>query len=146
MSRENVEVVKSVLEPFQGLNAAEIDWGAESIREVLADKCSPELELRTLESGIGAGVDATYHGVDGLVRYLQDWLEPFSEYHSEWLDFIDQGDFVLVPNSNWGVGTGSGARVEIELAYACEVKDGLITRVLQYGTIDDAREAIKAST
>ena len=28
------------------------------------------------------------------------------------------------------------------MAYACDVKDGLITRLLQYDTLDDARSAI----
>jgi hypothetical protein len=31
------------------------------------------------------------------------------------------------------------------MAYACEVKDGLITRLLQYDNVDDAREAVAGS-
>ena len=29
------------------------------------------------------------------------------------------------------------------MAYACELKDGLITRLLQYDTLDEARDAIE---
>ncbi len=145
MSEENVDVVRSLLGPWQGLNVAEIDWDSEPIRELIAEGSSPEIEVRTLESGTGTGVDPVYHGVDGVVRYLQDWMEPFGEYHVEWLDFIAEGDFVFVPVRNWGIGSGSGARTELELVYACEVKGGLVTRLLQYDTLDDAREAIKAS-
>jgi ketosteroid isomerase-like protein len=144
MSDDAVKVVQSLLGPFEDMNTAEIDWGANAIRETVGAVCSPDIELRTLESGIGTGVDSSYRGVDGVVRYLQDWLEPFGEFHSTWIEFIDAGDFVLVPNSHWGLGKGSGARVELEMVYACEVKDGLITRLLQYDTLDDAREAIKA--
>lgn len=35
MSQENVELVRSLLGPLEGLNVAEIDWGAQPIREVL---------------------------------------------------------------------------------------------------------------
>ena len=142
----NVELVRSLLGPFEGLNVAEIDWGAEPIREVLAGAVSPEAELRTLDSGAGTGVSAVYHGLDGVVSYLQDWIEPFGEYYAEWGEFIEHGDFVLVPVRNWGVGSGSGAPVEIELVYACEVKDGLITRMLQYDTLEEAKRAISAGS
>jgi ketosteroid isomerase-like protein len=142
MSAENVEVVRSLLGPFQGINVAEIDWGAEPIRQLLAGSCSPEIEVRTLESGMGTGVDPVYNGVDGVISYLQDWMEPFNDYRTEWLDFIDEGDFVLVPVSNRGTGSGSGVPVELDLVYACEVRDGLIARILQYDTIEDAREAL----
>jgi hypothetical protein len=144
MSEQNVEVVRSLLGPFEGLNTAEIDWGADVVRDALAAKCSPEIELRTLESGIGTGIDPTYRGLDGVARYLSAWMEPFSEFHSTWIEFIDAGDFVLVPNSHWGLGKGSGARTELEMAYACEVKDGLITRILQYDTVEDAKKAIES--
>jgi hypothetical protein len=29
--------------------------------------------------------------------------------------------------------------VDLELVYACEVRDGLIVRIVQYDTLDDAR-------
>jgi hypothetical protein len=146
MSAENVDVVRNQLEQFQGVDLAEIDWGAEPIREILAAGNSPNVELRTLESGTGAGVDAVYRGLDGLARYLGDWMEPFSEYRVESFDFIDEGEFVQVPSSQWGVGGGSGARVEHEITWACEVKDGRITRILQYDTVQQARDAIASET
>jgi SnoaL-like domain len=145
MSRENVEVVRSLLEPFGATNTAEIDWEAPGLRDAFAAACSPELEVRTLDSGTGTGVDPVYRGLDGLARYLRDWLEPFSEYHADWLEFIDAGDYVLVRTSQWGIGAGSGARVEIDLAYACEAQDGLITRVVQYDTLAEARAATGSS-
>ncbi len=141
MSKENVEVVRSVLEPFDGINGAEIDFGSDEIREILARTHSPDVELRTLESGIGTGISDVYRGWDGLVQYFRDWLEPFSEYRSKWVEYIDAGDRVLVPAKHWGIGSGSGARVEIELSYVFELRDGLITRIAQYDTLEDAREA-----
>jgi len=145
MSEANVEVVRSVLVPFESVNVADVDWSAVPVRELLAGVCAPDIELRTLESGIGTGVGELYRGLDGLISYLHEWMEPFGEYRIEWSDYIEDGDFVLVPSIQWGIGGGSGVRVELELVYACEVKDGRIARVLQYDTVEDARAAIESA-
>ena len=139
---ENVELVRSLIRPFESLNVAAIDWSAPEIREVFSAGCSPDIELLTLDSGAGAGLDAEYHGVDGFARYLTDWLEPFTDYRVEWLDFIDAGDWVLVPSKQWGIGEGSGVRVELDLVWVCRVKDRLVTHVRQFDTLDEARTAI----
>jgi len=141
MSQENVEIVRSVLEPLEGINLAAIDWDLEAIREMLGRAYLPDVELTTLASGIGSGVGEFYRGADGVVRYLREWLEPFSEYHVENLNYVEAGDCVLVPSRQWGVGAGSGARVEIQLTTLCELRDGKIARVHQYDTLEEAREA-----
>jgi ketosteroid isomerase-like protein len=141
MSRENVEVVRSVFEPFRSVNVAAIDWELDAIREAAGQAYSPDVELTTLASGLGSGVDEFYSGADGLVRYLREWLEPFAEYYIENLDYIDAGDCVLVPSRQYGVGEGSGAKVEIELTTLYELRDGKIVRSHQYDTLEEAREA-----
>jgi ketosteroid isomerase-like protein len=142
MSAENVQIVREALEPFSTLDVIEIDWGSNAIREALGASFAEDVELRTLESGAGSGVNSFYSGWDGLVSYLREWFEPFSEYHVEWLDFIDAGDHVLVPCTQWGIGASSGARVELELTHVYRVRDGRIDRVNQYDTLDEAREAV----
>jgi ketosteroid isomerase-like protein len=72
---------------------------------------------------------------------VRTWLEPFSEYHVENLDYVDAGECVLVPSRQWGIGTESGARVELELTTLYKVQDGRITQVHQYSTMDEALEA-----
>ena len=141
MSQENVEIVRSVFEPLDGVNAAAIDWDVEGIRELLGSAYSPDVELRTLDIPIGLGISDSYRGVNGLVEYLRDWLEPFSEYHVENLDYIDAGDCVLIPSRQWGIGSASGARVELELTTLYELREGLIVRAHQFETLDEAREA-----
>jgi ketosteroid isomerase-like protein len=141
MSQKNVEIVRSVLEPFAGIDGTEVDWGADEIREQVKRKHTPDVELRPLESGAGSGPSALYEGWDGLIAYLREWLEPFSEYHLETLDYIEAGDCVLVPTRQWGVGRASGIRAEIELTFLYELRDGKIMRITQYDTLDDAREA-----
>ena len=141
MSQQNVEIVSSLLEPFEGIDGTAIDWGAEPIRQMVERACWPNVELRPLESGLGSGPSALYRGPDGFLEYLQEWLEPFREYHAESLDYIDAGDCVLVPSRQWGIGGASGARVELELTWLYELRDGRIARMEQYDTVEDAREA-----
>jgi ketosteroid isomerase-like protein len=141
MSRENVEIVRSVFEPLGGVNVAAIDWEIGAIREAAGQAYSPDVELTTLASGLGTGVDKFYRGVDGVVRYLREWLEPFAEYYVQSLDYIDAGDCVLVPSRQWGVGEGSGAKVEIELTTLYELRGGKIVRMHQYDTLEEARQA-----
>ena len=61
------------------------------MRELFGPRFSPEIELTTLASGMGSGVDEHYSGWDGLIQYLTEWLEPFSEYQIENLDYIVAG-------------------------------------------------------
>jgi ketosteroid isomerase-like protein len=143
MSEKYVEIVRSMLEPFAGIDVAAIDWGAAEIRETIGRDYSPGVELTTLASGFGSGVGEHYRGLDGLIQYLREWLEPFSEYRVENLDYIEAGNCVLVPARQWGVGGGSGARVEIELTTLYELRDGQIARIHQYDTLEEAREAAR---
>ena len=123
------------MSPFNGFNLAAIDWDVEAIREMLGRAYSPDIELTTLASGLGSGVNEFYRGLDGLVRYLREWLEPFSEYHVENLDYVEAGECVLIPSRQRGIGAGSGARVELQLTTLIELRDGRIARVHQYDTL-----------
>jgi ketosteroid isomerase-like protein len=145
MSQQNVEIVRAVLGAMDGVNAAAIDLDVEEIREILGSAYSPDVELTTLASGVGSGVGEFYRGADGLVRYLREWLEPFSEYYVENLEYIEAGECVLVPSRQWGVGAASGARVELELTTLFELRDGRISRAHQYDTLEDAMEAAESS-
>jgi ketosteroid isomerase-like protein len=141
MSEENVALVRAAWEPLAGADLAGIDWSASFIRDTLGRTYSPEIELKTLEIPLGLDIRDSYHGLDGLVEYLRAWLEPFSEYHVENLDYIEAGECVLVPSRQWGVGRESGIRTELELTTLCELRDGRIVRVQQYDTLEDALEA-----
>jgi hypothetical protein len=65
MSQENMKIVRSMFEPFDGVNLAAIDWSADVIREALGPAYSPEIELTTL------AIPLSYRGLDGLVEYLR---------------------------------------------------------------------------
>ena len=129
-----------LLEPFAGPTSL---WSTAAKRSARGVRraYSPEIELRTLASGLGSGVGESYRGFDGLVRYLREWLEPFAEYRVERLDYIEAGDWVLVPTRQRGVGKASGARAELELVHAYKLRNGQIVRLNQYDTVEEALEA-----
>jgi ketosteroid isomerase-like protein len=139
----HVETVRALSQPFGAINVGAIDWRADEIRELLAQTYAEDVEMRTLESGMGLGLKETYSGLDGAVEYLASWLEPFDEYYVEWLDYIDAGDScVLVPSHQRGVGRTSGADVEIDVVFLLEVRDGRISKSFQYDTLEQARKAV----
>jgi ketosteroid isomerase-like protein len=140
MSEADVQLVRSLMGPFDGIDVAQIDWSAPPIRELVEGMCSPDVELTTLESAAGSGPSRSYSGWDGVIRYLQEWFEPFSEYHME-LDYIDAGDRVLVPMQVRATGELSGAVTELELVMVYEVRDGKFARISMQDTIEDARAA-----
>jgi ketosteroid isomerase-like protein len=141
VSQENVERVRSILDPFFGVDVTAIDLDSQAIREVLERDYTPDVELWTLASGFGSGVREYYRGRDDLIRYFREWLEPFSEYRLEALDYIEAGHCVLVPSHQWGMGEGSGARVELDLTTLYQLRDGQIARMEQHDTTKEALEA-----
>jgi ketosteroid isomerase-like protein len=138
MSRENVELVRQLWEPFKGVDNTAIDWDDEAIREMTERFWSPEIELRWTRSGPEARV---YQGRDGVIQALREWLESFSEYYNEPLDFIEVGDRVVVPNRQWGIGSTSGIPVEDEYIWVYEIRDSQIARIDEYDTLEEALEA-----
>jgi ketosteroid isomerase-like protein len=139
----NVEIVRALSEPFASVDVGAIDWRAAEIRELLAQTYTEDVELRTLQSGVGLGLKESYYGLDGTIEYLASWLEPFDEYHVEWVDFVDGGgDCVLVTSHQHGIGGTSGARVEIDVAFLLQVRDGRISKSFQYDTLEEAQEAV----
>jgi ketosteroid isomerase-like protein len=138
MSEENVEILRSMWEPFKGLDATGIDWDSGAMSELVEQRFSPEVELRWSTTGPEARV---YRGREGVLQAFREWVQPFSEYYTEPLDFIGVGDQVVVPQRQWGVGGGSGIPVEIEVTHVYLFRDGQIARVDEYDTIEEALEA-----
>jgi ketosteroid isomerase-like protein len=92
--------------------------------------------------GYGSREARVYRGRDGVIQAFREWEEAFSEYRSEPLDFIDEGDRVVVPIRQWGVGRTSQVPVEIEVTHVYEFRNGQIARVDEYDTLEEALEAV----
>ena len=138
MSQENVELIRALWEPVKGADFTTFDWDDQAIRELIERFWSPEIKLRWSRSSPEARV---YQGRDGLIQAFREWVEEFSEYYNEPLDFIEVGDRVVVPNRQSGIGSASGIPVEFEAAWVYEIRDGQIARIDEYDTLDAALEA-----
>ena len=138
MSQENVELVRELWEPFKGVDFATVDWDGEAIRGMTERFWSPEIELQRGRSSPEARL---YQGRDGVIQAFREWVEPFSEYHNEPLDFVEVGDRVAVPNRQSGIGSASGVPVEFEFTWVYEIRDGRIARIDEYDTLEEALEA-----
>jgi hypothetical protein len=77
----------------------------------------------------------------GRAQAFREWLEPFSEYHSEPLDYIGVG-ILRRADPAVGIGRASGAPVEIEVTYVFQFRDHMITRIDEYDTLKEALEAV----
>jgi ketosteroid isomerase-like protein len=80
-----------------------------------------------------------------VIHAFREWLESFSEYYNEPLDFIEVGDRVVVPNRQWGIGSTSGIPVEDEVTWVYEIRDNQMARLDEYDTLDEALEAVELS-
>jgi ketosteroid isomerase-like protein len=139
VSAEYVQIVRTMWEGFKGLDAAQVDWHNEAVRELLEKPFAPDAELRWSTTG---PENTVYRGRDGVVQAMREWVEPFSEYYAEALDYIDLGDHVVVPTRQRGVGRESQVPVEIEVTHVFIFRDdGLIARLDEYDTLEEGLEA-----
>jgi ketosteroid isomerase-like protein len=58
------------------------------------------------------------------------------------LDYIEVGDYVVVPIRHRGVGKTSGAPAEIEVAHVYEFRGDQIARFDEYDSLEEALEAV----
>jgi ketosteroid isomerase-like protein len=135
MSQEKVEIARRWYEP------------ATSKQELLGAMdqtmalCHPDVEWTVPEDG------TTYRGRDGVSRRLTEWLASFDDYRYEIQRVIDcGGDDVLVEAIEEGRGAVSGAQVRSTHYELLTIRDGLIVRVREYYSGDDAFAAAGLSS
>ena len=103
----------------------------------------PDVEWRTAADEPSP---QTYRGCDGVRRFAAEiseaWMDRFDDA-MEFEDFIDLGDWVVVPWTARVRGRGSGVPVDLSETYAVRVEDGRIVRVDEYRTRDEAIDAVR---
>jgi ketosteroid isomerase-like protein len=138
VSEGNAEILRAMWEPFKGIDATKIDWDAEEIRGLVERGYSPDVELTWSANWAGK---RAYQGRDGVIQAFREWVEPFSEYYVEALEYIEVGAKVVVPTRQWGVGRASGAPVETEVTHVYEFRGDQVARLDEYQTMAEAMEA-----
>lgn len=127
MSSTNVEIVRRSLEAF-GRGDFDTAFAAHD-PEIVWCTAADEPDQQT------------YRGIAGLRRFVESsdelWEDRF-DGTMEFEDFIERGDWVIVPWRARLRGRGSGISVEVDETYAVQVRDGRIVRVEEYRKVDQA--------
>ena len=114
---------------FDAMNAGDLD----TLLELVDDDIVADVPT-------GYANADTYRGRDGFRRMAEQWLEPWSSFHAEPLDFIERGDAVVIPIRQSATGRESGIEVEMDLAYLVRVRDD---KLVEWRLCKDAAEALE---
>ena len=132
LSPKNVEIVRRSLEAF-----------ARGDLDAFLAAHHPDTEWRTAADEPNP---QTYSGCDGVRRFAAEITEAWADRFDDVMtfdDFIDLGDWVVVPWTARLRGRSSGIEVDVSETYAVRVEDGRIVRVDEYRTRDEAIEAVR---
>jgi ketosteroid isomerase-like protein len=118
MSENNLEIVRRAIEAFNGgeLDRA-LGWA------------DPEIEWVVAREHPDA---ATHRGRGAVASYLREWQDTLEELRLETDRVVEVGDTVVTVGKMCGVGAGSGAAVEIPIAFVSYVREGRTVRVEEY--------------
>jgi ketosteroid isomerase-like protein len=122
MSQENAEVVRGL---FSALDTQ--DW------EVALGVFDPEVEWSPMEG--------TFHGPEGVVTSLAEWLGPWDEHSIDAEEITEVGSDVLAVIHLTGRGTGSGMEIDQRFFQVYSVRDGRIVRMVEFVERGPALEA-----
>lgn len=133
VSREDVELVRGVLGPFEHGDIAPIFrddaiWAA--ARGALAGPLTTDFACDLVRDDLGR---ATYSGIDGLRTAWLDWLAPWESYHAVIEDVIDANEGrVLVLTRDRACPRGAQADIDFAGAPLWTVRDGKVARIEFY--------------
>jgi uncharacterized protein len=123
MSQENMEVVRELFLAVEtddfatalGLFDAEVEWLA---------------------------AEGTYHGIEGVGASFIEWMEPWEEHRIEAEEFVEGNDQVLVTIHLTARGGQSRMEIDQRFFQVYTVRDGKISRMVEYVDRKLAREAV----
>src|SRR5271168_5041216 len=125
MSRETVEVARRALEAFN----------SRDIGRTLA-LMHPDFEA-TVPVELSAEPD-TYHGHDGVRRYIESFSDDMDEIHFEGEQFFDAGESVVVDTLLTAKGRQRGPPAGQRSAGVLRIRDGKLVPLRAYGSLPEA--------
>jgi ketosteroid isomerase-like protein len=126
MSRENVEVVRTLFDAFSRGDAT-----------AMLQELDPDVVLHVEQAGQGV-----YRGHEGAIKSLVDWTEDFDDFKVVAEEFLDNGDYVVVRTRQTGSGKSSGAPMEGVFWFVCQTREGKVVRIHVLTTEQAALEAV----
>jgi ketosteroid isomerase-like protein len=130
MSREDVERARRVFDLFNERDLA-----------AFFDSFHPDVTYRNREDEPDV---RTYRGIAEYREYVRGWLEMFDDLRLEDLVVDDVRDSVIAAATLCGRGRDTGAEVRGRYVFLLRFRDGLILDGREYGTTDEALEAVGA--
>jgi ketosteroid isomerase-like protein len=127
MSRDNVEIVRSIYEA-----ANRRDWDA-----AFRDQAS-EVEYTTPPRGPNAG---TYRGREEIQGFWEEMLTAFDAASAEPEEFFERGDQVAVIVKTRMRPRGSSAEIERRTGVLWTIRDGMVVSVRIFPKPEEALEA-----
>ena len=128
MSQENIEFVLDAYARFNAGERAAGLWYWHADGEYQAAREDPD--------------SAVHRGIDAIDRQYASWLEAYPDLQVEPLEARGSDDTVFLWVRFTGHGAASGAPLEMELAHVITMRDGRVTRTVEYF---DKAEALKAA-
>jgi ketosteroid isomerase-like protein len=127
MSEKNVEIIRRAYERW---NRGDSGW---------ATMAAPEFEYEA--GGALIGLSGGYRGLEGFMRFLEQFWEEFDEAHAEPQEFIEAEDSVLAVITFRGRGKQSGVEVNMEVFQLWTFRDGKVVRGQGFFDREEALEA-----
>jgi ketosteroid isomerase-like protein len=127
---ENIEVVRRMLELWSN-----------SDLEGFVDGLDPQIEWRT--SGIYPDVDPVYYGHEGFRRFWRDFHDTWATLSMELRDTIVTGDQVAF-SFHFAATGRDGVRAGRDQASVVTLRNGLLLRIENYASWDEALEALQS--
>jgi ketosteroid isomerase-like protein len=114
VSKENLKVVRAAFDAyFRGDVPAMLELVDPSVMVTqLPDQPDPQ----------------TFHGREGLLRAMAEWIGEWDDYSFEVRGMRDFGDRVLVSGVQRGRGQGSGIQVEADVYFVFTLRRGKLVR------------------
>ena len=125
MSQQNVELARRAVEHLMA--TGEPPW----------DALDEEIEIHDHDI-----LDAReYRGHAGWARWFEDWGAAWAEWSIEPEEYIDAGDWIVVPIRMKTKGRDSGIEAQRQDAIVYQLRDGQVRRIDYY---NDRKQALKA--
>jgi ketosteroid isomerase-like protein len=120
--------LERLLAGFEAFNGRDV--------EAFAALASPDIEIVPLRAALE---DTRYLGQEGIRQFIDESGAMWSSIRAVVEDVRRVGDRYPVLGRLQGRGADSGATVDAEVAWVCDVRDGKITRVVTHTDRDAAR-------
>ena len=128
MSQENVEIVRGAADAFnrRDVGAWLAHFDPDIVWYAFPDEPDP----------------GPFHGHDAVRAMAARWMEVLSDFRMEAKEFIDAGEYVLMPARMLGRVRDSDAEVTVDEVYVNRCRNGKIAEVRECRTKEEALEAV----